>query len=48
MDIQVFVTSIGPDLTLWIVQIVQNYYSRDLHHYYKMEINYYLQSNCTI
>ena len=35
MDEQVVATTIDPDLTLRIAQIVQSHYSRDLHHYYK-------------
>ena len=48
MDVQFVITTIGPDLTLWIVCITQNHYSHDLHHFYYIITNWYLQSNCTI
>ena len=45
---RVKVVSIGPDLTSWIEQIVQNHYSCDLHYYYKTTIIYNLQANYSI
>ena len=45
MNVQVVATTIGPDLTLWIGQIIQGYYSHDLYHYYETMINCYLQPN---
>ena len=37
----------GPDLTPWTEKIVQNHYSHDLHHYYKLTISYNLKPNYT-
>ena len=48
MHVQVVATTTGPNLTLQIDQIVQNYYSCELHHHYKRTINYNLQPCYTI
>ena len=45
MDLKVVSTTIGPDLTLWFAQIIQNHYLHDLHPYYKTTISYNLQPN---
>ena len=47
MDLQVVAFIFWPELTLQIDQIILNHYSHNLHHYYKITINYNLQSNYT-
>ena len=40
-------TTICPDLTILIEEIILNHYSHDLHRYYETTINYNLQPNYT-
>ena len=41
-------TTIGPDYTPQIKQIVLNHYSHNLHYYYRTAITYSFQPNYTI
>ena len=47
MDIQVVATTFGPDLALWIAQIVLNHYLHNLQYYNETTTNYNLQPNDT-